>query len=430
MLAILGKSTSPSRFQAQRAWNGARAFLAGGLLLWACSAEPEGGALAISAPEPPPSSELERVLGPFLSSYWQLPVPAQGEPAEEASPAERSLDPAVCGACHPKQFAEWRTSLHAAAFSPGFAGQLIEGELAAPSELRACQRCHAPLTEQQPVTAQGDPEPAFDPSLRRQGVLCAACHVRLHRRYGPPRRAGLPPLAQPLPHGGFEERPEFLESRFCAVCHQFFDAVAPNGKPIENTYVEWTQSPQAAAGKHCQDCHMPDRAHLWRGIHDPDMVREAIEVELFAGDLDAATLRATLVLANRGVGHAFPTYVTPRVELAVFQVGAAEVELPETRIQALIGREVDLGSMTERFDTRVLPGESVRLDYVRPRHPDATALLARVTVDPDYHYRGVLAALRATLRDAKARAQIETAIRRISDSSYVLTEIRRDLAGD
>ncbi len=81
----------------------------------------------------------------------------------------------------------------------------------------------------------------------------------------------------------------------------------------------------------------------------------------------------------------------------------------------------------EIFDTRVLPGESVKLDYALARAPGATALLGRVSIDPDFHYRGVFDLLMESLEDASARAQIEEARRRISDSTYVLTEIRRPL---
>ena len=396
--------------------------LATTLILAACQDEP--------AARSPLAAESERVrtLGAFLISHWSLPVALQGEPPAAFSEAEASLEPAVCGACHPKQHAEWRTSLHAGAYSPGFAGQLIEGVLATPAEVRACQTCHAPLGEQQPNTATGEREPAFEPALRAQGIVCASCHVRKHRYFGPPRRAGLAPLPEPAPHGGFEVREEYVESRFCASCHQFFDDPGVNGKPIENTFVEWQQSPQAAAGRQCQSCHMPDRAHLWRGIHDPNMVRSAVDVDLISQDLSGDTLEAALVLLNRDVGHAFPSYVTPRVRLELVQVDAAGRELDDTRLEASIGRQVDFETNTELFDTRVLPGESVKLEYGLARAAAAVALVGRVTVDPDFHYRGVFDVLLTTLEDVDARAQISEARRRIATSAYVLAEIRRTIA--
>jgi hypothetical protein len=321
--------------------------------------------------------------------------------------------------------------MHAAAFSPGFAGQLVEGELATHGAVRECQTCHAPLEEQQPSTAEGTPQPAHDAALRRRGVVCVVCHVRSYRFHGPPRRLDLPPLVDPVPHGSFEEREEYLESRFCSPCHQFFGDAGVNGKPIENTFAEWEASPQAAAGRACQDCHMPDRAHLWRGIHDPEMVRSGVDVELVVEDSSPSEVRGRLLLRNRDVGHAFPTYVTPRVFLELFQVDSQHHRIEGTHVEGTIGREIDftVEPWSETFDTRVHPGETVQLLYDRPRSPGATALVARVLVDPDFHYRGVFEASLASLEDPEARAQIEEARRRISESTYVLSEIHRRLGG-
>ena len=375
------------------------------------------------------ASEFERILGPFLAGHWVLPIAPQGPPPAGFSEPDASLEPAVCGSCHPKQYDEWRTSLHAAAFSPGFAGQLVEGPLAHPSEVRACQSCHAPLAEQQPYDSGLAPNPDLQPTLRAQGLVCASCHVRRHTRFGPPRRPEAPTVPEPVPHAGFETRIEFQESRFCVPCHQFVDDPGVNGKPIENTYTEWQNSPQAAEGRTCQSCHMPDRAHLWRGIHDREMVRRAVGIALAPLEDPDRGLPLSLVLANVDVGHAFPTYVTPRVFLSVWQVDAQGVELEGTRIEAVIGREVDFSTSPWRevFDTRVMPGESVRLDYREPRHEEATAVVGRVDVAPDHHYREVFASLLATLTQHEARSQIERAHAMASESPYVLAELRREL---
>lgn len=371
-------------------------------------------------------SERSQVLGGFLDEHWRtLPLSPQGAAPETWSEAERSLHPARCGACHPLQLEQWRSSLHAGAYSPGFSGQLIEGELAQPEALRDCQGCHAPLAEQQPGEA------GFDPALREEGLVCAGCHVRSQRRFGPPRRAELPEPTGPVPHGGFVPRAEFQQSRFCAPCHQFMDDAGVNGKPVENTWREWKQSSFAPAGRHCQDCHMPDRAHTWRGIHDPEMVRAAVDVELVAGDLAGEHLEATVVLRSRDVGHFFPTYVTPRVFVAAWQEDAAGRELPGTRSELEIGRQIDFGASPARevFDTRIAPGGSAKLDYAADRHPDAAALLGCVRVDPDFHYRGVFERLLepGRLSDPEARRRIAEALRRTSENVYVLSEVRRPL---
>src|SRR3972149_4806383 len=103
------------------------------------------------------------------------------------------------------------------------------------------------------------------------------------RAAGPPgvparRGRGGSPASEPprerLPHNGAPRTPAFLRAEFCRDCHQFPpDGFALNGKLLENTYAEWKASPFARAGVQCQDCHMPDRRHLWRGIHDAATVR-------------------------------------------------------------------------------------------------------------------------------------------------------------
>ncbi len=214
----------------------------------------------------------------FLSSHWRLPIPPPGDPPPRFSAIERSLRPESCGACHPVQWNDWKTSLHARTMGPGVAGQLVEMRVNDPATAALCLTCHAPLAEQQPD------DPAFDPALQRQGLVCAACHVRRHERFGPPRRDGSVDERADrttLPHGGVTRVRAFLRSEFCSPCHQFGpEGLALNGKPLENTYEEWKASPAARQGLQCQDCHMPDRRHLWRGIHDPDMVRSGVDIAL------------------------------------------------------------------------------------------------------------------------------------------------------
>lgn len=372
-------------------------------------------------------NERTRILGPFLGEYWQLPVPPQGSPEESLSEAGASLDPRVCGACHPKQFAEWRDSFHANAFSPGFAGQLIEGSLSAPHEIRGCQRCHAPLSEQQPHDTSGGANAIYDEALRATGVVCAGCHVRQHRRFGPPRRDETDAPPEPLAHDGFEARAEFQESRFCATCHQFFDDMGIEGKAVENTFLEWERSPQATAGRSCQSCHMPDREHRWRGIHDPEMVRSAIESAFFVEVRAGTAFSASLVLRSHDVGHRFPTYVTPRVFLAVWQEDRSRTEIPETRQEAAIGREVNLSEGTEVFDTRVVPGGSVKLDYRMPRRSEARFLAAEVRVEPDFLYRRIYETLLATYADPVALQKIREAYERTLESPFVVESFREEL---
>ncbi len=62
--------------------------------------------------------------------------------------------------------------------------------------------------------------------------------------------------------------------------------------------------------------------------------------------------------------------------------------------------------------------------YSKERAEGATALVGRVTADPDFHYRGVFASYLPTLEDPTAKRLIAEALRRASESVYVVEEVR------
>jgi hypothetical protein len=368
----------------------------------------------------------------FVARHWKRPLAPQGPPPRGAPALEASLHPEACGACHPRQYADWRTSPHAAAMGPGVAGQLVELLAKDPGDALDCQNCHAPLAEQRPLTPAGSafvPNPAYDGRLRARGLACAGCHVRGHARFGPPRRDG--PLAsaaprETLPHGGATRTPAFLRSEFCAPCHQFEpDGFRLNGKLLEDTYAEWRASRFAREGVHCQDCHMPDRRHLWRGIHDPEMVRSGLTIDATTGQGRApGEARATLRVTSTRVGHAFPTYIPPRVVLRGELLDAAGRPVEGSRREHAIGRDVELDLATENFDTRLMPGESASLVYDATRPAPGARVRLSVVVYPDWFYTRFFQAL---LRQGAGRgtAPLREALEATRRSPYVLFE--RDL---
>lgn len=326
-----------------------------------------------------------------MARHWRAPLAPQGPAPARFSALEASLAPESCGICHPAQFADWRASTHAASMGPGVAGQLVEMLGVDPRGALACQHCHAPLAEQAPLrhdTLAANPD--FDPALRGRGIPCAACHVRGHERFGPPRRDGTLAGAVPretLPHGGVTRTPAYLASEFCRGCHQFApDGYALDGKLLQDTYSEWKASRFAAAGVQCQDCHMPDRRHLWRGIHDPEMVRGGLTITLVDEADEPGRVAARLVVESTGVGHRFPTYVTPIVVLRAELVDGAGRAIAGTREEHRVGREVTLDLARELADTRLHPGERAELPYARALVPGAVAARFSVVVYPDAFY--------------------------------------------
>ncbi len=332
----------------------------------------------------------------FLGRHWRRPLAPQGDAPARFSPVEASLHPEACGTCHPIQLADWRTSLHAASMGPGVAGQIVEMLATDPASALGCLGCHAPLAEQAPLAGRIDAlvdNPVHDRALGGKGVVCAACHVREHERFGPPRRDGSLTARAPrdtLPHAGVTRTPAFLASGFCRSCHQFQpDGLALNGKLLEDTYDEWQASRFARSNVHCQDCHMPDRRHLWRGIHDRDMVRGGVTITprvRMERPGPARLVNVSLTLRNTRVGHAFPTYIPPRVVMRVELRDAAGVPVPGGVEEYTIGRDVSLDMAQELSDTRVRPGQTATVHLRRQVDQRGSSVRATVTVYPDAFY--------------------------------------------
>ncbi len=316
-----------------------------------------GGVLTIS----PMSAEMSGRRFD-ASAYWRQPLAPQGAPPAKWTPLEQSLKPEDCGQCHSDQFEQWRTSLHARAFSPGLVGQLLSLD---GSNTEECLQCHAPLAEQraalEAARALGVAHRPDMQGLAAAGNACAGCHLRQRTRFGPPQRGSgvVGPSKLPAAHGGVFRTTFFESAKFCSGCHQFGPEFAVNGKPLENTLVEWAASPQARQSVTCQTCHMPDRQHLWRGIHDPAMVASGLTPRITA---DAAGARFEII--NSGVGHAFPTYVTPKVVMYAVGLDQAGSPQPQTMRTHVIARRVrfDAGRWFEVSDSRLLPGQSAAIE--------------------------------------------------------------------
>jgi hypothetical protein len=353
----------------------------------------------------------------FITGHWPAVLPPQGNPPTAYSPQEASLGPQDCGQCHVAQFEQWQTSLHSHTMGAGIQWQL---QLMPQQQGNKCLRCHAPLAEQKALVAlqqhwpnaPADMPPAWvPPDLANAGLVCASCHVRRHQRFGPPPRQV---ITGELPHGGFTVSQAFQDSRFCAACHQHQEQDKPpriNGKLQVDTWAQWQQSPQAARGEQCQGCHMPDRQHLWRGIHDPDMTRQALAVQLVVNRSAEKSVSVEAILQNRGAGHYFPTYMVPKIEL-VFSLRQRNSDVEKVFHRYVIGWQVNVALTAEQFDTRIPAGETVHLQLPSLRLPEADAewdVQLTLDVAPREHYERTF---RQSLKNAdKLPAQTLTALR-------------------
>ena len=339
------------------------------------------------------------------AKIWGTHLAPQGTPPATLAPAEASLSARQCQRCHAKQVREWTASLHAHAGSPGLYAQL-DGGLA-----DTCRRCHAPLAEQAPGAI-------YQPELRDQGVTCAACHLRAWTRNGPPRVDATLLAAPAYPR---EERPIYERADFCMPCHQLPPRNALAGKPLLDTYKEWLEGPYMKRGIQCQHCHMPNREHEWRGVHDPDTVRQGIKLDVAA---HATKTGATVVadLINIGAGHYLPTTPTPALWLMIDLRDARGELIEGAHAELRIGREIWFdGTWHERSDTRIPPGAKVTLAkaWKGGRVNEATTASVSVEVWPDDYYEHFYEARLKQQLAVAIRSQYEDAYEAARGSHYV-----------
>ena len=175
-------------------------------------------------------------------------------------------------------------------------------------------------------------------------------------------------------------------------------------------------------GIHCQSCHMPDRKHLFKGIHDPETTRKAIKIETVEPGGWFGNLNASIKVTNIGAGHAFPTYVTPEVWVSMVQLDKGGREIPSTFQSYAIARRVKLDLSAEISDTRLLPGESVEVEYEDKKHKKAVKLKLAINVHPDAFYTGFYRSWLSGKRTTASRRLLQMALEESLANQYPLFE--------
>jgi cytochrome c554/c'-like protein len=206
--------------------------------------------------------------GTRLSERPEMPKPAH---------QNQFLGASGCGDCHPKQYQEWRTSMHSYAQHSPAVIHFIDFVLKQSGGTIGsfCMRCHTPI-------GISEGESPLLPNTKRSAealdsVSCTVCHAAytwdgqasgvfhvpikgdpdptMHGPfYGPDERApeGAARVIARVPHQA-RHSSHLTESRFCGRCHDVF---FPDGTRLEEAFIEWKNSPYARQGIHCQDCHM------------------------------------------------------------------------------------------------------------------------------------------------------------------------------
>ncbi|GKS59659.1 hypothetical protein YTPLAS18_31860 [Nitrospira sp.] len=323
---------------------------------------------------------------------------ARAIPHQDVPQGLTSLKAESCGECHIEIYKEWKSSIHADAYRDPF----FRAYWAKDNHIWVCLNCHTPLENQQPTLikdiprqrverAVQEPNPHYDPEYQQEGVTCAACHVRDGAILGPYEDSAAPHPTK------FD--PTFRTAQVCYRCHnvisgpaQFYN-VGPCG-----TYAEYEGKYfMKERGFICQSCHMPEitrpvavdgpirlgRRHLWRGGHDPDMVKSAMAVEVKAEPAQPQAgrdLNLNVTLINAGAGHKLPTGDPDRhftVEFAILD-GNQKVLKEQTDT---MGRWIMWQpAIIELYDNRLMPLASREYPFSYRLPDDPAGLTLRVRV--------------------------------------------------
>ena len=309
-----------------------------------------------------------------------------------------SLRAESCGTCHTAIYDEWKTSIHAQAYRDPF----FHAYWTKDKQTWVCLNCHSPLENQQPTLiteiprdrverAVQAPNPQYDADYQHEGVTCAACHVRDGMVLGPFDDAVAPHPTK--------ADPTFRTTQICYRCHSVVGGPAQfyNGGPC-GTYPEYEGGYwMKERGFICQSCHMPEierpvatggplrkgRQHLWRGGHDPDMVKQAVDIKVVAEPAEPKPgdkVHVTLTLINAGAGHKLPTGDPDRHFTVEFAVEDQDRKVLESR-QETMGRWILWQpAIIELHDNRLMPlaSRDYTFEYQLPKNVTGLTLITKV----------------------------------------------------
>ncbi len=375
-----------------------------------------------------------------------------------ARPQYEYRGPDECAPCHSQKAEEWSGSLHALAHTePLYDRYFIQASQETDGAVEPfCAGCHTPVAvlngtipfEQPP---QGPADTVLRNPAENTGVNCEFCH----RIEGAEeiRNARFRLVDKDTMHGPFDDADsmgahgtqysEFhTTSEFCGTCHSVDHPT--NGIHLELTYREWKESPWAAEGVQCQDCHMSDRIgprvdrpgqasdvgperphislHAFRGpnllfVDEPgrelikrlseDLIRSAAEIAV--GEIEQTEDGPVLpvLVTNTGAGHYLPTGITELreawIELTVTDADGNEVMHsgrlredgaiePGSVVYTTLVRDAE-GTITTKFwntvekvsDRRLPPRETVTERFPLPAGAPTTGLHVTVAL----RYRSV-----------------------------------------
>jgi hypothetical protein len=147
----------------------------------------------------------------------------------------------------------------------------------------------------------------------------------------------------------------------------------------------------------CQSCHMPEmqrpvatdgpirqgRQHLWRGGHDPEMIKRAVAIQMVANPSEpkpGENVEVTLTLINAGAGHKLPTGDPDRHFTVEFMVEDRNQRTLESQKDTMGRWIMWQPAIVELYDNRLMPlaSRDYTFTYRLPKELEGLRLKARV----------------------------------------------------
>lgn len=337
----------------------------------------------------------------IVSEAFERPIPVKALPA-----AVENQGAKACGLCHTEIYSEWSTTMHRQAWIDPY----FQTDWKFDGSQQICKNCHIPLQDQQEHLVVGfrdkdkwdpilEPNPHFDAALQHEGVTCNVCHLREGKILGPNARTNAPHAVTKMDNS----------NQVCVRCHvvsgdrwdTFFrfppcgtvaEIEAGRGRRLSRSG-EVTAENLASLG--CVECHMPavsrplvaggrprnTRRHLWRGGHDPKMVRQGLDVQ-FTRQAETAGKdpKFVLRLENVGAGHFLPTGTPDRFLSVALRLLDKEGKTIEENRAVLKRTVMWRPFIVDLWDTRLAPHEprTFPLEYSKARYPKAETVEAVV----------------------------------------------------
>ena len=299
----------------------------------------------------------------IISPEFELPIDLGKTPE-----GIESISAASCGKCHEEIYKEWQTSMHSKAWKDPYFKVDFEYD----GRLQVCLNCHTPLKDQQKHLVTGfsdsskfrpilEDNPDFNPDLRNEGVTCAVCHVRDGFILGPRENIDAPHVVR-------QDNKLSDGHSICSRCHM----VMGNSWDTFYRYPPcgtFAEALEAGGKPECAKCHMPDkrhsltsdselkihRQHIWRGGHDPEMVKKGLTIEVKSRVKSEG--KVILSLTNSGANHSIPTGTPDRHLRVTFRLINKKGELIREKSHKLQRTILWRPFIIDLWDTRIKSGE-------------------------------------------------------------------------